>query len=69
MTVDDLIADLFHIPDEPPTGCVETCPGCMARGQQPLAWNRPRADTITCAYTCGTCSWEWECSWWQEEST
>lgn len=66
MTLDDLTRDLFRMPDEPPIGCVETCPGCMARGNTPTAWHRPDKATLVCAYTCHTCAWEWDCSWWQE---
>ena len=66
MHLDNLTRDLFHMPDEPPSGCVETCPDCMARGQQPVAWHRPDVETLTCAYTCTGCSMEWQCSWWQE---
>lgn len=66
MSLDDLTRDLFRMPDEPPAGCVETCPDCMARGQQPVAWHRPDAETLTCAYTCTNCRREWQCSWWQE---
>ena len=54
MTLDDLTRDLFRMPNEPPSGVTETCPDCMARGQQPSAWHRPDAQTLTCAYTC-TC--------------
>ena len=61
MSLDNLPRDMFRMPDEPPTGCVETCPECMARGQ-----HRPRPDTLTCAYTCTNCRREWQCSWWQE---
>nr|DAL14445.1 MAG TPA_asm: zinc-ribbon domain protein [Caudoviricetes sp.] len=53
------------MPNEPPSGVTETCPDCMARGQQPSAWHRPDAQTLTCAYTCTNCRREWECSWWQ----
>lgn len=66
MHLDNLTRDLFHMPDEPPAGCVETCPECMARGQQPIAWHRVDADTLVCAYTCTGCSMGWQCSWWQE---
>lgn len=66
MHLDNLTRDLSHTPDEPPSGCVETCPECMARGQQPIAWHRPDAATLVCAYTCTNCRREWECSWWQE---
>src|SRR5699024_8612900 len=50
--LDDLTRDLFRMPDEPPSGVVETCPECMTRGQQPVAWHRPDVETLTCAYTC-----------------
>lgn len=42
----------------------DNCPGCMTRGQQPVAWHRPNVETLTCAYTCNNCHMEWECSWW-----
>lgn len=65
MHLDDLTRDLFHMPDEASTQATETCPACMARGQQPTAWHRVDAATLVCAYTCTGCSMEWQCSWWQ----
>ena len=66
MTLDDLTRDLFHMPDEPPTGCVETCPECMARHVTP-ATIETVPNGAQCHYTCHVCGCDWTTSWWEGE--